>query len=185
MSPAPPRRARGTTWRGSTVPGSSVNCVRSSHALASRSLHFAGAIAGLLERALREQASSASTPARASDCTIAVGGAPAAHHHVRLGVDVHEVRVGIEIAVLGGVAVQAGADGDHAVGFFAQLHRRARRIGAGDAEVIFVLGQPGLGHQRGAISAPMRSASFRTASPAPDHMAPRPTRITRLLGCRR
>ena len=52
---------------------------------------------------------------------------------------------GKDVAVLGRVAVQARAHADHDVGFVEELHRRARRVEARDAGVIFgPVGEPRL-----------------------------------------
>ena len=145
-------------------------------------LHFRRAIAGLLEVLLRERRVERFDAELRVGLDVDVGRARVAHQHVRLGVEVHELRVRIEIAVLGRVAVQARADADHDVGFLEELDRGLGRVQAGDADVVRVLLESQVfAMSEVAISAPVRSASLRIASPAPDQLAPRPATITGFL----
>src|SRR5439155_6866961 len=107
-------------------------------------LHLPGAKADYLDRALRERVLERFHAGLRVRLHVAFGGTAPAHHQVRLRVEVHEARIGVEVAMLGGIAAHAGADGDDAIGFLEQLHRGTRTVGPGDAGVIFVFGEPAL-----------------------------------------
>ena len=117
-------------------------------------LDVRGAIADVPERPLFQQLVEPLHTGFGVGLDVAVGGAAAGHDDVRPGIDLHVARLRIEIAVLGRVAVHARANGDHAIGLLEQPHGRARAIRAGDANVIVVLGEPCLCHQRGGDERP-------------------------------
>jgi hypothetical protein len=80
---------------------------------------------------------------------VTVGGFDALQKDVRADIQLDVAGVWIQVTMLGGVAVQAGADADHAVGFLEQLQRGAGAVETGDAGVEVGVGEPVLGHQGG------------------------------------
>ena len=135
--------------------------------------HLAGAIAGLLEVPLDERSFERLGARARIGLHIDVGRTRTMQHHVLLRIDVDEFGVVVEVAMLGGVTVQSRTDGDHAIGLFAQLHRRLGGISTRDADMKIVLGQPGFRHQRGddQRTAALRQFLHRVARTRPHRTA--------------
>ena len=78
-----------------------------------------------------------------------VGGAHAVVQPERLGVDLHHLGLGIHVAAVDGVIVEARADGDDEIGLLAQLARDVAGEAAGDAERERIVIEHAAGEQRG------------------------------------
>ncbi len=127
------------------------------------------AVAGGAVPARREQRLEALDAKARIRVDVAISRPTATHQHVRFVVHLDVLRIGVEIATLSGVAIQARAYGDDAVDILKQLHRRARAVEAGYANVVVGVRQPVLGHQCGADQRanPLRELNGRTASVGP------------------